>query len=102
MNNAINAQERVTTLSEHSADAHAEKHVDPDSGRVEIKLEEHKQWQWSVAEELVPSAKAESAQQILNEVGRMEVWLDGVGDGVKKMKEHLDVIEENVLHVKDS
>jgi len=105
VNNAINSQGRVTTYSEHSADIHAEKHVEPELEEIDIKVEERRQWQWSVAEELLPSAKEKRSKEILDQVGRMEVGLDGVGERVKQMKEHLDVLEEEggvVLHVKDS
>jgi len=105
VNNAINSQERITTYSDHSADIHAEKHVDAEIEELDIKSEERRQWQWSIAEELLPSAKEERSKQILEEVGRMEVGLYGVGERVKQMKEHLDVLEEEggvVLHLKDS
>jgi len=64
-----------------------------------------RQWAWSVAEEMMPDSKEERASQILEEVGRMEVFLDNVADRVKIVKEQLDHLESEggpILHLKDS
>jgi hypothetical protein len=64
-----------------------------------------RQWQWSVAEEIMPAASEARVSQILEEVGRMEVFMDSVADRVKTVKSKLDDSEENggaVLHLKDS
>lgn len=74
--------------------------MDIDSG-----AEMQRQWQWSVAEEMLPAASDERISQILDEVGRMEVWTDSVADRVKIVKSKLDDMEEEggvVLHLKDS
>ena len=72
---------------------------------VHPKSEIRRQWQWSVAEELLPVADYDRSSQILDEVGRMEVWLDSVGDRVQTVKTKLDDMEEEggvILHLKDS
>lgn len=72
---------------------------------VHPKSEIRRQWQWSVAEELLPVADYDRSSQILDEVGRMEVWLDSVGDRVQTVKTKLDDLEEEggvILHLKDS
>jgi hypothetical protein len=63
------------------------------------------QWQWSIADEMSPVASDPRASQILDEVGKMEVWRASVADRVKTVKEKLDDIEEegeDVLYLKDS
>jgi archaellum component FlaC len=53
----------------------------------------------------MPDAKEARTSQILDEVGRMEVWVDSVADRVKNVKEKLDEMEDEggtILHLKDS
>ena len=50
-------------------------------------------------------SKETRTSQILNEVGRMEVWMDSVGDRVKSVKGKLDDMEDEggvVLNLKDA
>jgi len=111
VNNAINSQGSTNTLGEQPSNesqsdskaAHADdsKHLVPDS---EIKVEELRQWQWAVAEEMLPESNDPRSSQILDEVGRMEVWLDSVADRVKVVKGKLDDMEEEggvVLHLNE-
>jgi archaellum component FlaC len=70
-----------------------------------IKAEESRQWQWAVAEEMLPASKDARASQILEEVGRMEVMMDSVADRVKVVKEKLDGMEDEggvILNLKDN
>jgi hypothetical protein len=46
-----------------------------------------RQRQWSVAEEMMPTADYDKSSQILDEVGRMDVWMDSVADRVKNGQE---------------
>ena len=88
----------VPTPKPDSAKATEETEVDPNP-------ELQRQWQWSVAEEMLPTADYDRSSQILEEVGRMEVWMDSVADRVKTVKSKLDDMEEEggvVLHLKDS
>jgi hypothetical protein len=58
-----------------------------------------------VAEEMMVDSKETRTSQILDEVGRMEVWMDSVGDRVKTVKGKLDDMEEEggvVLNLKDA
>lgn len=116
VSNALNSQEETTT-SENTVDR---SQIDPGQslfalGTEEaevpvmdpaaIKTEEGRQWQWAVAEEMLPTSKDERASQILEEVGRMEVWADSAADRVKVVKEKLDDMEEEggvILNLKDS
>jgi hypothetical protein len=71
----------------------------------EDKGEGQRQWQWAVAEEMMVDSKEERSSQILDEVGRMEVWIDSVGDRVRNVKTKLDDMEEEggvVLNLKDA
>jgi len=107
---AINAHGNITTLDESHDLPHLDQASRPMSGRpadkgTEIKEEIQRQWQWSVAEEILPGSKEERTSEILSEVGRMEVYSDSVGDKVKAVKKSLDSMEEEggvVLHLKDS
>lgn len=72
---------------------------------IDAQEEALRQWQWAVAEELMPDAKEARSSQILDEVGRMEVWMDSVADRVNVVKGKLDEMEEEggtILHLKDS
>ena len=53
-----------------------------------------RQWRWAVAEELLPLSKEEKIEQILEDVSRMEVWIDNVAEKVKVIKMKLDEMEE--------
>jgi len=62
------------------------------------------EWQWSVADGMSPATDAGNSK-ILDEVGRMEVWMDSVADRVKTVKSKLDERDDDgtgVLHLKDS
>ena|SRR5271167_419775 len=88
----------VPTPRPDSAKAIEETEVDPNP-------ELQRQWQWSVAEEMLPTADYDRSSQILEEVGRMEVWMDSAADRVKTVKSKLDDMEEEggvILHLKDS
>jgi len=64
-----------------------------------------RQWRWSVAEQLLPVSDEPKISKILDEVARMEVFMDAVADKVKGMKAKLDEMEEEggvVLKFKDS
>jgi hypothetical protein len=114
---AINSHGNITPLDEspdlpqpvHGTTAKVRQKVDPvtSGGGVDIDsgAEIQRQWQWSIAEEMLPAASDERTSQILDEVGRMEVWMDSVADKVKIVKSKLDDMEEEggtVLHLKDS
>jgi len=124
VNNALDAQQEKTTLGETDETGHpviitsrfnattasiVPKDDDEKSpfkvDEATIKAEEERQWQWAVAEEILPVSKDERASQILEEVGRMEVFLDSVADRVQVVKEKLDAMEQEggiVLHLKDN
>jgi len=75
------------------------------TGRIDIQEEMQRQWKWSVAEEILPDAHDAKISQILEEVWRMEVYVDSVADKVKAIKSKLDEMEEEgglVLHLKAS
>lgn len=64
------------------------------NGEIDIKREIERQWTWAVAEEMLSTSDERRISQILEEVGRMDVWLDSVADSVKVIKEKLDTMEE--------
>src|SRR5271169_4729427 len=114
---SINSHGNITPLDEshdlphpeHGARAKVPQKVDSVASGVGVDIdsgaEMQRQWQWSVAEEMLPAASDERTSQILDEVGRMEVWMDSVADRVKIVKSKLDDMEEEggvVLHLKDS
>jgi hypothetical protein len=85
----------VPTPKPDSAKAIEETEVDPNP-----ELQRH--WQ-SAAEKMLPTADYDRSSQVLDEVGRMEVWMDSVTDRVKSVKNKVDMEEEgDVLHLKDS
>ena len=117
VDNAINSQETTNTLKESVEGGHidttrasiVQSHSASESLQTDethIKAEEQRQWQWAVAEELLPVAKDPMAEsKVLEEVGRMEIWLDSVADRVKVVKEKLDEMEEEggvILNLKDN
>jgi archaellum component FlaC len=54
---------------------------------------------------MMVDSKEERTSQILDEVGRMEVWMDSVGDRVRNVKTKLDDMEEEggvILNLKDA
>jgi hypothetical protein len=57
-------------------------------------VELQRQWRWAVAEELLPLSKEERIEQILEDVSRMEVWIDNVAEKVKLTKMKLEEMEE--------
>lgn len=61
---------------------------------IDIKHEIERQWVWAVAEEMLSTSDERRISQILEEIGRMDVWLDSVADSVKLIKEKLDMMEE--------
>jgi hypothetical protein len=116
VNNAINSQETVVDREgvSRAVDEVPHDHHElstsvvggkSETSEVDIQGEEQRQWQWAVAEEMLPAADDVRSSQILDEVGRMEVWMDSVADRVKSVKTKLDSMEEEggvVLHLKDS
>lgn len=57
-------------------------------------IELQRQWRWAIAEELLPLSKEEKIDRILQDVERMEVWIDDVGEKVRTIKGKLDEMEE--------
>lgn len=113
---AINSHGNITPLDE-SHDLPQHDHGPPKvpqkiesassnaDGEIDPHAEMQRQWQWSVAEEILPVSNDVRYSQILEEVGRMEVWTDSVADRVKTVKSKLDDMEEEggvILHLKDS
>ena len=47
-----------------------------------------------MAEQLLPLSKEERIDRILEDVERMEVWIDNVGEKVRTVKGKLDEMEE--------
>jgi hypothetical protein len=108
VDNAINSQDTVhqldDTVHHSSADSHSITES-PSAPAEPEAVEEQRQWQWAVAEEMMVDSKEARTSQILDEVGRMEVWMDSVGDRVKTVKGKLDDMEEEggvVLNLKDA
>jgi hypothetical protein len=111
VSNAIKSQHSTNTLEEEAVEqarplSKAAKADDPQNlvSDSDIKAEELRQWQWAVAEEMMPDSKESRISEILEEVGRMEVWLDSVADRAKVVKEKLDDMEEEggvVLHMNE-
>ena len=90
--------EAMVSQNPDSSTATRETEVDP---KPEIQL----QWQWSVAEEMLPTADYDRSSKVLDEVGRMEVWMDSVSDRVKTVKTKLDDMEDEggvIVDLKDS
>lgn len=113
VDNAINSQGAVHQLDEsvHHSSADSSSVVTdsfpPSTADVPDDTGEgqQRQWQWAVAEEMMTDSKEERTSQILDEVGRMEVWMDSVGDRVRNVKTKLDDMEEEggvVLNLKDA
>ena len=46
-----------------------------------------------MAEELLPLSKEDRIEEILRDLGRMEVWIDAVGEKVGLVKMKLDEME---------
>lgn len=108
VDNALTAQDNIHTLDESTVKPGS---LVPEATelekleQVDVKAENQRQWQWAVAEEMLPAAKDARTSQILEEVGRMEVWMESVADRVKTVKAKLDDMEEEggvILHLKDS
>lgn len=111
---AVNSQGTITSMDEsHDMPDHDHMSVtvaqtastlNPGAG-IDNQEEMQRQWQWSVAEEMLPAADDARSSQILDEVGRMDVHMDSVADKVKAVKSKLDEMEEEggvVLNLKDS
>ena len=108
VDNAINAQEDIHTLKESTSKSEilvSESTEMEKLKEIDVKQETQRQWQWAVAEEMLPASKDARTSQILEEVGQMEVWMESVADRVKNVKAKLDDMEEEggvILHLKDS
>jgi hypothetical protein len=79
----------------------------PRSAKAEI-TSDHKRsttphWEWSKTDEM-PAADKTRTSHVLDEVGRMEAWMNSVADKVNDVKSNVDVIREDggVVHLKDS
>ena len=71
---------------------------------IEIHEELQRQWRWSVAQEIMPALDETRISKILEEIPRMEVFLDAVADRVKIMKYKLDEMEQEggvILELKE-
>src|SRR5947207_7413267 len=73
------------------AEATRETEVDPNP-------EIQRQWQWSVAEEMLPTADYDRSSKILEEVGRMEVWRSE--EHTSELQSHSDLVCRLLLEKK--
>ena len=71
------------------------------SSTNDVKNEIHRDGQFYVVEEMLPAAKDLTTSQILEEVGRMEVWMDSVADKVNVVKEKFEEIDVEGGGVRD-
>ena len=112
---AMHSHGNITPLDEshdlphqENSNAQAEKsNSAKSSGEAEIdtSADMQRQWQWSIADEMSPAASDPRTSQILDEVGKIEVWTDSLADTVKTVKTKLDDIEEEgevILDLKNS
>jgi hypothetical protein len=115
VNNAINSQGNITNVGESSDKVHhraevaatfGEERVETIEQDVTIKKETQvdRQFEWSKADDIPPVDDPRSSQ-ILEEVGRMEVWMKSVADKVHNVKSQMQDLEEeatgSVLNLKD-